>query len=153
MEKYLRLAYEEAARGIEAGDGGPFGAVIVKGGEVIATGHNEVVGTNDPTAHAEMVAIRRACAKLGSFSLEGCTLYATGEPCPMCFSAIPWARIDRVVYCNTKRQAAEIGFDDEWITHILTGQRPDPVIFEHRPDAACSELLRKWYENPEKIPY
>ncbi len=149
----MRLACEEAKQGIEAGHGGPFGCVIVRDGEVIARGHNEVVRTNDPTAHAEMVAIRRASKRLKSFSLEGCTLYVTGEPCPMCFSAIHWAHIDKVVYCNTKADAAAIGFDDAFITEIILGERPDPVSFVHTPDEACRTLFRQWYDDPRKVPY
>ncbi len=153
MEKWMRIAYEEAEAGIEAGDGGPFGCIIVKGDEIVARGHNEVVKTNDPTAHAEMTAIRRASKALGSFALEGCTLYVTGEPCPMCFSAIHWARIDKVVYCNTKADAAAIGFDDTFITEIILGKKPDPVSFVHRPDSRCRALFRQWYDDPDKTPY
>ncbi len=149
----MALAFGEAKKGIEAGHGGPFGCVIVKDGEVIARGHNEVARTNDPTAHAEIVTIRRASQKLESFSLAGCILYVTGEPCPMCFSAIHWARIDKVVYCNTKADAAAIGFDDAFITEIILGEKPDPIPFVHRPDDACRALFRQWYDDPEKVPY
>jgi guanine deaminase len=153
MTGFMQEAFEEAKKGIEAGDGGPFGCVIVKDGKIVARGHNEVVGSNDPTAHAEMVTIRRAAKALGDFSLAGCTLYVTGEPCPMCFSAIHWARIDRVVYCNTKADAAAIGFDDAFITEVILGHAPSPVTFEHHPDEACKTLFRQWYDDPEKIPY
>ncbi len=153
MEKYMKMAFLEAEKGIEAADGGPFGAVIVKNGEVIATGHNMVVKTNDPTAHAEMVAIREASRKLGTFHLEGCTLYVTGEPCPMCFAAIHWAHLEKVVYCNTKAEAAAIGFDDSLIYEIMEGKREDPVRFEHTPSKECRELFRRWYENPNRVLY
>jgi len=153
MDQYMQAAIEEAKRGIEAGDGGPFGAVIVKEGIIIARGHNEVVKQNDPTAHAEMVAIRKASQKLQRFSLKGCELYVTGEPCPMCFSAIHWAHIDRVYYCNTKADAAEIGFDDSRITEIILGRAPDPIPFIHKPDDACHALFLQWYDDPDKIPY
>ena len=153
MEKFMKMALEEAQIGIEKGDGGPFGAVVVKGGEVIARAHNEVVKTFDPTAHAEILAIRRASWRLRSFHLEGCDLYVTGEPCPMCFSAIHWAHMSRVFYCNTKEQAAAIGFDDTLITEIIMQKRPDPIPFRHRPNPACGKLFDKWYENPQKILY
>ncbi len=153
MEKWMRIAYDEAKAGIESGDGGPFGCIIVKEGRIVARGHNEVVKTNDPTAHAEMVAIRRASQALGSFMLGGCTLYVTGEPCPMCFSAIHWAHIDKVVYCNTKADAAAIGFDDAFITEIILGKKPDPIPFVHRPDDRCRTLFRQWYDDPDKTPY
>ncbi|BDY12190.1 hypothetical protein HCR_05020 [Hydrogenimonas cancrithermarum] len=149
----MKMAIEEAKRGIEAGEGGPFGAVIVKDGEVVAKGHNEVVKTNDPTAHAEIIAIRRASRILNAFHLEGCVLFVTGEPCPMCFAAIHWAHIEKVVYCNTKADAAAIGFDDAFITEIILGKRSDPVLFEHRPDATCQRLFKRWYENPDKVLY
>ena len=149
----MRMAYEEAKQGIEARDGGPFGCVIVKDDRIVARGHNEVVKTNDPTAHAEMVAIRKASQALKTFSLEGCTLYVTGEPCPMCFSAIHWAHIDKVIYCNTKADAAAIGFDDAFITEIILGKQPDPVPFVHQPDNRCHRLFRQWYDDPDKVPY
>ncbi len=153
MEKFMKIAFEEAKEGIEKGDGGPFGAVIVKSGKVVASGHNMVVGSNDPTAHAEIVAIRRASDRLGSFHLKGCTLYVTAEPCPMCFAAIHWAHIEKVVYCNTKEQSASIGFDDSLIYEILEGKRRDMVEFLHTPHEQCEELFKKWYEDPERILY
>jgi len=153
MTHFMQEAFAEAKRGIAAGDGGPFGAVIVKEGKIIARGHNEVIKSNDPTAHAEIVAIRNASATLQSFKLEGCTLYVTGEPCPMCFSAIHWAHIEKVYYCNTKEDAAEIGFDDAFITEIIEGKRKDPIPFVHLPDRACKILFSQWYDNPDKIPY
>ena len=111
MLKAIRLAQE----GIDSNAGGPFGAVVVKDGEIVGEGFNEVTSTNDPTAHAEVVAIRNACAKLGSFQLDGCTLYTSCEPCPMCLGAIYWARPARVFYAATREDAANVGFDDEFI--------------------------------------
>jgi len=153
MNTFMQEAFLEAKRGIESGDGGPFGAVIVKEGKIIASGHNEVVKTNDPTAHAEMIAIRNASSKLQSFKLEGCSLYVTGEPCPMCFSAIHWAHIEKVYYCNTKEDAARIGFDDSLITEIILGKKADPVSFIHTPSESCQALFTTWYEDPDKVPY
>lgn len=114
-EIFLREAIRLAHEGPAQGAGGPFGAVIVKDSEIVGRAFNCVPSTNDPTAHAEVLAIRDACAKLGSFQLEGCTLYASCEPCPMCLGAIYWARPDRVVYAATHADAAAIGFDDQFI--------------------------------------
>lgn len=110
---YLRRAIEVAARGVDDGHGGPFGAVVVRAGQVVGEGCNQVTGSLDPTAHAEIVAIRAACQTLGSFSLAGSELYSSCEPCPMCLSAIYWARLDRLHFAATRADAAEIGFDDE----------------------------------------
>ena len=113
LNKFMEIAIEEARNGIHNLDGGPFGAVIVKDGEVVATGHNHVVADNDPTAHGEIVAIRNACKKLNTFDLSGCEIYTTGCPCPMCFCAILWANIDKVYYgCNTT-DTEIIGFRDK----------------------------------------
>ena len=110
--KFMLRAIELARHGMSGGAGGPFGAVIVKDGEILGEGWNRVVGTNDPTAHGEVSAIRDACGKLGHFSLEGCDIYTTAEPCPMCLGAIYWARISRIYYGFSIADAATIGFDD-----------------------------------------
>ncbi|HPY72708.1 MAG TPA: nucleoside deaminase, partial [Methanothrix sp.] len=122
MNEFLALALEEARVGIENDDGGPFGAVVVREGVVISKAHNEVLRRNDPTAHAEILAIRRASAILESFDLSTCEIYSTSEPCPMCFSAIFWARIRRLVYGTTREDVAEIGFDDSLIYDIIKGE-------------------------------
>jgi guanine deaminase len=112
-DEFLRMAIEEAKAGIRAGDGGPFGCVITKGGEIVATGHNRVLVDGDPTSHAEIVAIRRACNVLGTIDLSGCVLYASSEPCPMCKSAIYWSNVDRIVYAASVSEADEyLGFRD-----------------------------------------
>ncbi|AYA36678.1 nucleoside deaminase [Hymenobacter oligotrophus] len=111
MREAIRLSIEK----MQAGHGGPFGAVIVKDGRIIARGFNQVTSTNDPTCHAEVDAIRKACKELGTFQLDGCDLYTSCEPCPMCLGAIYWARPRRVFYGNTKQDAAAIGFDDQFI--------------------------------------
>jgi len=149
----MQAAIEEAQKGVSAGDGGPFGAVIVKDGEIIAKAHNEVVKENDPTAHAEIVAIRRASARLGTYVLGGCVLYTTGEPCPMCFSAIHWAHIDKVYYCNTKEDAEAIGFDDAFITKVLCKEIPSPIPFVRLSSNSCRKLFIAWYTSPNKKPY
>src|SRR3954462_6117886 len=115
QENFMREAIKEAEAGLRSGRGGPFGCVVVRGGNVVARGNNRVTSENDPTAHAEVTAIREACKKLGKFSLEDCELYTSCEPCPMCLAAIYWARIPSVFYANTRADAAAIGFDDDFI--------------------------------------
>src|SRR5690554_3520399 len=114
-KEFIKRAIELSEKGMDNNAGGPFGAVVVKDGEIIAEGYNKVTSNNDPTAHAEVVAIREACAKLNSFQLEGCAIYTSCEPCPMCLGAIYWARPKAVYYACTKEDAAEIGFDDQFI--------------------------------------
>lgn len=113
--QFMRRAIELAQQGIDSNEGGPFGCVIVKDGEIVGEGNNCVTSTNDPTAHAEVVAIRNACHKLNSFQLEGCTIYTSCEPCPMCLGAIYWARPKQIFYACNKVDAAEVGFDDKFI--------------------------------------
>jgi tRNA(Arg) A34 adenosine deaminase TadA len=122
----MRRAISLAQQGIDRGAGGPFGAVIVKDGEIVGEGFNCVTSTNDPTAHAEVVAIRNACQNLNSFQLDGCILYTSCEPCPMCLGAIYWARPLRVFYAATREDAAQIGFDDQFIYEEIEKN------FEHR---------------------
>lgn len=114
-EFFMREAIALSVMGMTNGKGGPFGAVIVKNGQIMGKGHNQVTSTNDPTAHAEVVAIRDACQNLGTFQLENCTLYTSCEPCPMCLGAIYWARPERIVFACTKDDAANIQFDDAFI--------------------------------------
>ena len=121
-EKFMRMAIELSAHNVNQAAGGPFGAVIVKDGMVVARSANKVIEQNDPTAHAEISAIRLACHELGTHTLEGCVIYTSCEPCPMCLGAIYWARIDTIYYANTKADAADIGFDDHFI--YLEFERP-----------------------------
>jgi guanine deaminase len=114
-ENFMREAIKLADEGMASGRGGPFGCVVVRRGAIIGRGNNRVTSTNDPTAHAEVVAIRDACANLETFQLTDCELYTSCEPCPMCLSAIYWARIPTVYYGNTRQDAADIGFDDDFI--------------------------------------
>lgn len=116
-ERFMRLSIKEAMKGIKAGDGGPFGACIVKGGEVVSKAHNTVLERKDSTCHAEINAIRKACKKLGTIDLSGCIIYSTTEPCPMCFSAIHWARIDSIVYGTEIRDVAKLGFNEMQISN------------------------------------
>lgn len=151
--KYMEMAIRLSEENIDNG-GGPFGAVIVKDGEVIATGANRVVPNSDPTAHAEVMAIRQACAKLGTFSLEGCTIYSSCEPCPMCLSAIYWAGIKRLCYGNTKDDAKAIDFDDSFIYDQLELAYKDRSIkCEHFMRHEALRAFRKWDSKTDKIPY
>jgi tRNA(Arg) A34 adenosine deaminase TadA len=149
---FMYLAIEESWQGMEAGHGGPFGCVIVRGDEIVGRGHNRVLDTNDPTAHAEVVAIRDACANLGSFQLEGCEVFCSCEPCPMCFGALYWARPDKIFYANTKQDAAAIGFDDAFIYEQLEiedlSKRKIPLIRMDAQDAL--NVFKAWKKLPDK---
>jgi guanine deaminase len=139
---------------MEANLGGPFGAVIVRDGAVLAEGWNEVTSSNDPTAHAEVTAIRRACQAVGDFSLAGATLYTSCEPCPMCLASAYWARISRIVYANTRDEAAAIGFDDAFIYDEIPkapGERA--IAMEHRPTPEATAAFAAWMAKPDKIEY
>ncbi len=152
--EFMRHAIRLAEEVMRAGNGGPFGAVIVAGGRVIAEGVNKVTSDNDPTAHAEIVAIRAACARLGTFSLQGSEIYTSSEPCPMCLAAIYWARLDRVWYGNTRQDAALIGFDDDHIHREIPLPIEDRAIPMARllPDEAA-EAFREWDAKPDKVLY
>lgn len=151
---FLTRAIELARIGSAAGEGGPFGAVIVRDGRIIAESWNRVVACHDPTAHAEISAIRSACAQLGNFHLNGCTLYASSEPCPMCLAAVYWARIERVVFANSRIEAAAIGFcDDELYGELNRHFAERRLIMEHRPLAGALAPLIAWSENPTRIAY
>ena len=147
--EFLARAVELARLGSDSGDGGPFGAVIVRDGKILAEGWNRVIVSHDPTAHAEINAIRDACQLTGHFHLAGCTLYASSEPCPMCLSAAYWARIERIVFANTRAEAAAIGFCDDMLYDELQrhfGQRS--IRMEHLPLADADAPLRRWAAKP-----
>jgi guanine deaminase len=149
MRQAIALALENIRKG-----GGPFAAVVVKNGVVVATGGNRVTATNDPTAHAEMVAIREACRKLGTFQLTGCELYTTCEPCPMCLGAIYWARPSRVYYAGTASDAAAAGFDDAFIYDELqmpSNNRRIPMEELNRAEALV--IFQEWLAKSDKTPY
>ncbi len=151
---YLRAAIQLARERMIAGHGGPFGAVIVFEGEIISEGWNQVTSTNDPTAHAEVVAIRAAAARLGRFSLKGCTLYTSCEPCPMCLAATYWARIDRLVYGATRADAAGIGFDNEALYQEMNLPiRERSLPMEQMLHSEAVEVFEAWRIKADKIAY
>ncbi len=151
---FLRRAIELARQGSERGEGGPFGAVLVRDGKIIAEGWNRVVASRDPTAHAEIGAIRTACAAADNFHLPNSTLYASSEPCPMCLSAAYWARIERIVFANSRAEAAAIGFcDDELYAELTRHFTARSIIMEHHPMPHALEPLKRWAANPGRIPY
>lgn len=139
---------------MNAGAGGPFGATVVKNGAVIGRGWNQVTTVSDPTAHAEVMAIRDACARIGSHDLSGAVIYASCEPCPMCLSAIYWARLDRIYYANTRDDAARIGFDDAEIYEEVgkaIGDRKIPMI--RLEDEEAARAFAEWRDKEDKVPY
>ena len=151
---FLRRAIELSRMGMQRGDGGPFGAVIVRAGEIVGEGWNRVVATNDPTAHAEILAIRDACHRLGTFVLAGDDLYTSSEPCPMCLSAIYWSRLARVFYGNTVADAAAIGFDDTMILDEL--QKPSTVRLIPATRFLADEAIavfREYSAKPDRVRY
>ena len=155
MEKqFMRRAIELARTGMGQNHGGPFGCVVVKDGDIIGEGFNRVTSSNDPTAHAEVVAIRNACDYLGSFQLTGCEIYASCEPCPMCLGAIYWARPDRIFYAANRQDAADAGFDDSFIYDELSipnDERSIPAESLERDKAL--ELFREWDKKEDKLAY
>lgn len=153
-EKMMQKAIELSIKGSSEGKGGPFGAVVVKDGKIVGQGHNQVTSTNDPTAHAEVVAIRDACKNLGTFQLSDCELYTSCEPCPMCLGAIYWARPARVYYANTREDAAAVGFDDAFIYEEIPlplSERKIEMIQLGREEAQKAFIL--WSEKENKVDY
>lgn len=152
-KEFMQMAIDASIQNVKNG-GGPFGAVIVRNGQVIATGVNRVTANNDPTAHAEVSAIRTACAQLGTFHLQNCVIYTSCEPCPMCLSAIYWSGITRIYYGNTAQDADNIGFSDKFIYDELAtpmSQRSIPVQNIMRDEALSA--FRAWEEKEDKVEY
>ncbi|HKV03687.1 MAG TPA: nucleoside deaminase [Candidatus Acidoferrales bacterium] len=151
---FMVRAIELSAENVRGGRGGPFAAVVVRGGKIVAEGANRVTSSNDPTAHAEIVAIREACKRLGVFALAGCEIYCSCEPCPMCLAAIYWARLARIYFANTAADAARIGFDDSFIRREIARPRSRrkiaavPIMRR-----AALGAFRAWEKTPGKIPY
>ena len=153
-QEFLERAIKLAREGMFSGSGGPFGCVITKGEEIVGEGFNQVTSTNDPTAHAEVVAIRQACNKLGTYQLTDCVIYTSCEPCPMCLGAIYWARPLRVVYANTREEAAAIEFDDDFIYREIGAEMEDRKIpFVHSPHPMARDLFKEWDQWEGKIRY
>jgi tRNA(Arg) A34 adenosine deaminase TadA len=153
-EKFMQRAIDMAEKGMDTKAGGPFGCVIVKDGKVIAEGHNEVTSTNDPTAHAEVVTIRKACKTLNSFQLKDCTIYTSCEPCPMCLGAIYWARPKQVFYACNKIDAAQINFDDQFIYEELDkGIDNRTIKFTPILRQQAIKVFDKWDRMSDKTEY
>ena len=151
---FMARAIELSIENVRTGRGGPFGAVVVKDGKIISEGANCVTATNDPTAHAEVIAIREACKKLGAFELTGCEIYTSCEPCPMCLGAIYWARPDRVYYGNTAADAARAGFDDSHIyDEIPKARNKRKIPMEQMMRDEAIEGFRAWEKSVNKVPY
>ena len=152
--EFMQRAIDLSREMMDAGAGGPFGAVIVKDGTIIAEGGNAVTSANDPTAHAEISAIRAACAALARFSLVGCEIYTSCEPCPMCLAAIYWARIDHIYYGNTKVDAARIGFDDAFLyTELALPPEDRKIPMSRLLEAEAAAAFDAWERKPDKIRY
>jgi len=152
--KFMLEAVKESAKGMNSNMGGPFGCVIVKGDEVVGRGHNSVTANNDPTAHAEVMAIRDACKNLNSFQLNDCELYTSCEPCPMCMGAIYWARPEKVYYANTRKDAADIGFDDSMIYEELCLPIEDRKIgMQALGRDEAMEVFRQWTNKADRTEY
>jgi guanine deaminase len=153
-EKFIQAALRMAQRSLKKNSGGPFGCVIVKDGKIISRGNNSVTTRHDPTAHAEIMAIRRACRKLKTFQLTGCEIYCSCEPCPMCLGAIYWARPSKVYYAATRKDAAAAGFDDDFIYHeILIDAATRKIPFEQFVVKDMLAVFGKWDKIPDKIHY
>src|SRR5260221_12955170 len=151
---FMRKAIELSIENVRSGKGGPFAALVVKDGEIIATGTNLVTTTFDPTAHAEVVAIRQACRALSQFQLSGCEIYTSCEPCPMCLGAIYWARPSKVYFGNTHADAARIGFDDSFIyrqLEVTAAERAIPMIQLMRDEALAA--FAEWERKTDRVPY
>ena len=151
---FMQRAIDLAEKGLDSNSGGPFGAVVVKDDKIIAEGFNKVTSTNDPTAHAEIVAIKEACKKLNSFQLEDCTIYTSCEPCPMCLGAIYWARPKKVFYACNRDDAAMIDFDDQFIYDELKKNINDRQIdFNSIMRQDALKIFKKWNDKTNKIEY
>ena len=153
-EKFLRVAIKLAHKHCQDGAGGPFGAVVVFDGKIVGRGWNKVSSTNDPTAHAEVVALRAAGQALGKFHLHGCVLYTSCEPCPMCLAAAYWAHVDRIVYAATRKDAANIGFDDAFLYREFSRDvKKRRVPLEQKLRTESQGVMRAWFEMPGRVQY
>lgn len=154
QEQFMLEAISLSAHGMINNEGGPFGCVIVKNNMIIGRGHNKVISTNDPTAHAEIVAIRDACQQLGAFQLDGCQLYTSCEPCPMCLGAIYWARPEKVFYACSRSDAAQIGFDDHFIyEEIMSDQQQRKLPMKQLLRSEALKVFSSWSAKSDKTFY
>ena len=154
MNTFMKTAIEEASKGVRLNEGGPFGAVIVKEETIISKAHNRVVASHDPTAHAEVLAIREAGRSLQSFDLSECTLYTTSEPCPMCLAAVIWSRIPSVYFGCTRHDAAQIGFKDEDMYGTAENAFSElPFTMQQINRDECLTVFREWEGNPDRVIY
>ncbi len=153
MDRFMQAAVEEAEKGILSDEGGPFGSVVVKDGEIVGRGHNQVVLLKDPTCHGEMQAIRNACRRLGTFDLSGCVLYTTGEPCQMCLTACLWARLDKVYYGCTIADNAAIGFRDQKFDELFSGRDKLGDYLQELDRDACLQLFARYNGLKKKTNY
>lgn len=154
QQKFMKIAAKEAFKGLRKNNGGPFGAVIVRNGKIISRAHNLVLRTKDPTAHAEIVAIRKASKQLKRFDLSDCVLYTSAEPCPMCFAAIHWARIKKVYYGCTADEAARIGFDDKLIYSLLRGkEKKKRATYIKIQCEDCKRAFDEWLKKKDRVQY
>jgi guanine deaminase len=153
-EKFMRRAIELARTGVDENRGGPFGCVVVKDGEIVGEGFNQVTSTNDPTAHAEVVAVREACRRLNSYQLDGCSVYTSCEPCPMCLGAIYWARPSQIFVAATREDAAAAGFDDElFYDEVEKPNDQRQLKMETLLREESQAVFRHWIEKPDKVEY
>jgi len=154
MNEFLKSAVEEAFTGMRKGEGGPFGAVIVKDGQIIAKAHNQVIQTHDPTAHAEVQAIRQASKLLGRFDLSDCEIYSSCEPCPMCLAAIHWAKMHKLFFGCSRTDAKNIGFDDQFIYEVIQGKADHQQVKPEQIDQEeCLAPYKEWQEKADKTRY
>jgi guanine deaminase len=152
--EFLDKSIELSRKNMSENVGGPFGAIITKDGKIVAEGSNQVTSTNDPTAHAEMVAIRKACQALNTFDLRGCEIYSSCEPCPMCLSAIYWARLDKIYFANSRQDAANIGFDDDFIyQEIPKSLEARSVACVHVSSTEAKSVFQDWINKSDRIEY
>jgi guanine deaminase len=155
--KYMRRVLELAQRGMDTGHGGPFGSVIVKDGEIVGEAHNEVLSSNDPTAHAELLAVRRASAKLKTFNLSGCELYTNGAPCCMCMSSMLWAKLDRAYYALSMDDSRDIGLGDEpfyeELARPLNSRQIIPMVQNRELAGEARAVYEAWVSKPDKVTF
>ena len=153
-QEFMALAIELSAKALDDDVGGPFGAIVVRDGQVVGRGRNRVLADGDPTAHAEVLAIRDATRSIGDHRLTGCVVYTSSEPCPMCLAALYWARVDRVLYANLRSEAAAIGFDDEWLYLELAAEMSDRRLPISRwSSAEARAVFNQWFARDDRISY